>query len=364
MPNLLAVRILDKYLVREFVLPLLYCFDAFMMMWIVVDLFGSLDDFIDHHARVSQVLQYYVLKFPDAFTQILPMSLLLGLLFCLTNLGKHNELIAMRASGVSLARLACPLLGIGAAATILVFAVNELFGPRAFVRAEGLMNALKGKAQEGVVDNFFFTQETGRRDWYARKFDTRIDEMERPEIHDRKPDGTPEVDVYAERARWVDGGWRFYGVEVYDHRQPRSVVLRVAETNFPSIKESPRRLEVAGKKPDQMTSAELRRTIRTLNRSGRTTHLAQYQVALQYRYAFPFTCLIVVWIGIPLGMRVSRSGPLLGVGTALLLVVVFYFATHITMAMGSGGRIPAVAAAWLTNGVFAVVGAVLLWRVR
>jgi len=48
------------------------------------------------------------------------MALLLGLLFCLANLSKHNELIAMRASGVSLLRLALPLLGIGIAATLVV----------------------------------------------------------------------------------------------------------------------------------------------------------------------------------------------------------------------------------------------------
>ena len=69
-------------------------------------------------------------------------------------------------------------------------------------------------------------------------------------------------------------------------------------------------------------------------------------------------------MGIPLGMRVSRSGPLLGVGTALTLVVAFYFLTNITMALGDGGRIPPVVAAWLTNVIFASVGTVLLVRAR
>jgi lipopolysaccharide export LptBFGC system permease protein LptF len=63
-------------------------------------------------------------------------------------------------------------------------------------------------------------------------------------------------------------------------------------------------------------------------------------------------------------MRVSRSGPLLGVGTALTLVVAFYFLNNITGAFGEGGRIPPVVAAWLTNTVFAGVGLVLLVRAR
>jgi lipopolysaccharide export LptBFGC system permease protein LptF len=113
-----------------------------------------------------------------------------------------------------------------------------------------------------------------------------------------------------------------------------------------------------------LSSSELRRYIRALKRSGRTARIAQYQVTLHYRYAFPLTCFIVIWLGIPLGMRVSRSGPMLSVGIALLLVVTFYFMTSITLAMGRGDRIPPALAAWLTNAIFAAVGAVLFARVR
>lgn len=358
------MRILDRYLLREFAWPLLYCFDAFAMLMIVIDLFGSLDEFIDFHAGLGTVVHYYLILFPEMFVLIMPMSLLLGLLFCLSNLSKHNELTAMRASGVSLARLALPLLGIGLAATLVVFAVNEVFVPRAKERADALMAALKGKGERGVLENFFFANATERRDWYARRFNTHSFEMENPEVHDHKPNGAPDFDVYAERARWIEGQWHFFTADVYDHREEPPIFKHVAETNFPAIKDPPKRLAVEGKNPDQLTSAELRRYIRAQRRAGHTTDLAKYEVTYHYRYAFPLTCLIVVLMGIPLGMRVSRSGPLLGIGTALVLVVAFYFLNNITLALGAGGRIPAVAAAWMTNAIFAGVGLVLLVRTR
>jgi len=358
------VRILDKYLLREFLWPLLYCFDAFVLLMVVIDLFGTLDEFIEFHARLGTVVHYYLILLPEMFVLIMPMSLLLGLLFCLSGLGRHNELIAMRASGVSLMRLALPLLGSGLVATLVVFAVNELFVPRAREHADALMAALKGKGERGVLENFFFDNTAARRDWYARRFNTRTFEMENPEVHDRKPDGTPDFDVYAERARWINGQWHFFTADVYDHRHDPPIVTHVTETNFPSIKDSPKRLAVEGKSPSQLTSAELRRYIREQRRAGRTAGLARYEVTYDYRYAFPLTCLIVVLMGIPLGMQVSRSGPLLGVGTALVLVVAFYFLNNITLALGDGGRIPAVVAAWMTNVVFAGVGLVLLARVR
>lgn len=351
------MRILDKYLLREFAWPLLYCFDAFAMLWVVMDLFDNLSDFLQAHARIGQVLHYYLIVFPEAFVLIMPMSLLLGLLFCLTGLGRHNELTALRTSGVSLARLSTPLLVIGFAASLVVFGVNELFVPRSKERADAFMSVLRGKAPSSAIENFFFTNAAERRDWYARRFNTQTGEMEElVQIYQRKSDGT-EFRIDAEKARWDGNGWRFYDARVNGG-------TAVAETNFPSINEPPRRLAAESKKPDQMTSAELRRYVRAQKRAGRATHLALYQVTLHYRYAFPLTCLMVVWIGIPLGIRVSRSGPMRGVGLALLLVVVFYFVTHITLAVGRGGRISPLLAAWLANVIFAVVGAVLLWRAR
>jgi lipopolysaccharide export system permease protein len=358
------VRILDKYLLREFLWPLLYCFDAFVMLMIVIDLFGTLDEFIDFHARLGTVVHYYLIKLPEMFVLIMPMSLLLALLFCLSSLGRHNELTAMRASGISLMRLALPLLGVGLAATIIVFIVNELFVPRSKEHADAVITALKGKGERGVLENFFFANATERRDWYARRFNTRTFEMDNPEVHSRRPDGVPDFDVYAEHARWINGQWHFLTADVYDHRRDPPVVTRVAETNFPSIKDPPKRLVVEGKSPSQLTSAELRRYIRSQRRAGHTTDLAKYEVTYHYRYAFPLTCLIVVLMGLPLGLQVSRAGPLLGVGTALVLVVAFYFLNNITLALGGGGHIPAVAAAWMTNVVFAAVGLALLARTR
>jgi lipopolysaccharide export system permease protein len=270
----------------------------------------------------------------------------------------------MRAGGISLARLAMPLLAIGLLATGAVFAVNELFVPHAREHADALRASVKGKGERDVLDGFFFADSSEHRDWYARRFDTRRFEMDNAEVHGRKQDGTPEIDVYAESARWISGRWHFFNADVYDHRQTPPLVVRVSETNFPAFKESPKRLAIEGKKPDQLTTSELRRYIRTQRRANHLTGLAKYEVNLHYRYAFPLTCLIVVLMGIPLGMRVSRSGPLLGVGTALTLVVAFYFLNNITLALGEGGRIPPVAAAWMTNAIFTGVGTVLLMCAR
>lgn len=358
------VRIIDKYLLKEFLLPLLYCFDAFLMLFIVQDLLNNLGDFVQYHARFSQVIQYYLIVLPEAFVQMFPMALLLAALFCLANLGKHNELIALRAGGLSVWRLALPFVVVGVVAMVAVFAVNEAFVPRGNERAEAFKAQLRGKGLPGVVENFFFKNVGAHRDWYARQFHLHRRQLVSVEIHQHLADGSPCLDLFAQSATWTNGQWRFFDAIVYDYVGSAETVTRVAETNFPAFSEPPRQLALEGRKPDQLLTRELRRHITALQQSRRTYKLAEYQVALHYRYAFPVTCLIVIWLAIPLGMRTSKRGALLGVGLALGLAVAFYFLTHISLALGKGEHIPPVLAAWLTNGIFALVGAGLMLRAR
>ena len=354
------MRILDKYLLREFLLPVVYCFDAFVMLYLVQDLLGRLGDFIQYHAKVSQIVSYYLIILPEALVVMLPMALLLGLLFCLSNLGKNNELIAFRASGISYLRLATPFLIAGTVATVAAFMVNEAFVPTGKARAETFKSELRGRGSRTILDNFFFSNIADHRDWYVRRFNTRTRQLEFVEIHQRKPDGTLQLDLFAQRAIWTNSQWRFLEASVSDYTVTNGSLAHIAVTNFPSFSESPNRLAIEGREPEQLKLRELRQQI-----ANGTFKLAAYKVELQRRYAFPLICLIVIWIGFPLGVHVSRrGGAMLGIGTALVLVVAFFLVMNISLALGKGERIPPVVAAWLPNILFAGIGTYLFRRHR
>lgn len=356
------MRILDKYLLREFGWPLLYCFDAFVMLWIVGDLFNHLEDFIEARARLGAVARFYLTIFPEMFVQILPVTLLLALLFCLANLARHNELTAMRAGGLSRTRLMAPLLAVGLAASLLVWWVNEQFVPGAQARAMALLDAMRGRPSKHVLVNFFHANPAAGFDLYAREFDPRAGLMQNPELHEQNPDGTPRRAVYAERAIWRDQRWWFSQADIHDFHQHPPLITRAAETNFPVLTDSPRRLALAAQSPRDLTTAELRRFIRAKRRDHDLSRLAVYEVALHERFAFPWMCLIVVWIGIPLGMQIGRSGPLRSVGFALALVVAYYFFSQVARALGATGWLSPPVAAWSTHLLLLGLGAVLLRR--
>lgn len=363
------MRIIDRYLLREFLIPLMYCLDAFALLLVVVDLFGSLDDFIKYHAAVGEVVRYYLIVLPELLVQTVPMALLLGLLFCLANLGKHNELVALRAGGVSVGRIALPLLAVGVAAAVIVLVVNVFLVPGARAHSRSLMQAIKGHGSENVIENLFYTNHQESRDWYARRFSSATGVFENPEVHELDAQGRPRRDIYAATAYWAEGQWVFTDASVQTYDYPpgmpaRASMVQISRTNFPSITDRPQLVVAENKRIEEMTPQELRRAIRSHRRAGRDAQSATLRTELHHRYAFPVTCLMVIWFGIPLGINIRRSGALRSVGIALLLITVYHFGTNIALALGGGNHIPPPVAAWASNAIFAAIGAGLMWRAR
>src|SRR5664279_6549748 len=107
------MRLLNRYLLRELLVPLGYCLCGFLIFWITADLFVKLGDFQRQGLEARDIAEYYLLSLPEFLTLVLPIALLLALLYALTNHARHQENTAIRAAGVSMWRLSVPYLGVG-----------------------------------------------------------------------------------------------------------------------------------------------------------------------------------------------------------------------------------------------------------
>src|SRR5581483_11931805 len=109
------MRLLTRYLLRECLVALAFCFSAFLILWVMLDMFSSLNDLQAKKLKVWDIIAYYFLKIPapDFLPVALPVALLLALLYALTQHARHNEITAIRAAGVSLWRLCLPYFSVG-----------------------------------------------------------------------------------------------------------------------------------------------------------------------------------------------------------------------------------------------------------
>src|SRR5437868_7274107 len=114
------MRLLDRYLLRELLIPLAYSLIGFLIFWMTFDLFSNLEDFHDNHVPPLMVVKYYIISAPEFIVLVLPIGLLLSLLYALTNHARHNELTAIRAAGTSLWRMSAVYLTTGLVLTVVL----------------------------------------------------------------------------------------------------------------------------------------------------------------------------------------------------------------------------------------------------
>src|SRR5438093_1301374 len=107
------MRLLDRYVIRNFLQVYFYCIAGFISIWLIFDVSDNISTFIDQHVGLRLVVRYYATQLPQVLIILLPVSLLLSLLFALGRMSRANEIVSMLTAGVSLPRVLRPLIGIG-----------------------------------------------------------------------------------------------------------------------------------------------------------------------------------------------------------------------------------------------------------
>jgi lipopolysaccharide export system permease protein len=369
------VRLLDRYLLRELLVPLAYCLGGFLIFYIAFDLIFDFSRFQEGHLLFLDVVEYYVVKLPEILAdQVIPVSLLLAALYALTNHSRHNELTAMRATGISLWRMSLPYLGVGVFCGAAIFALNELCVPQAADKSKEILDRRKNPGLDrNWTGRLEFHNEADRRHWNMNRFNRSTSEMIEPVVTWSTPDGWNHW-VHAGSGIYDGGQWRFRNVVRWDKaadeiapHQTTNTVLDIPFSETPAsirteIKISTLSLTDASKGP-QLSISELLTYLRWhphLDREKRWP----LQTQLQGRIAAPFTCLAVVLIALPFGARSGRHNVFVGVAGSIFICFAYFILQKISFGLGVAGYLPPLLAAWLPNFLFAGTGLTLMSRMR
>ncbi|MGA1193782.1 MAG: LptF/LptG family permease [Kiritimatiellia bacterium] len=361
------MKLIDRYLLKSFLVPLFYCLAAFTLVYVIFDLFDNLSDFIDGKTPVSRVSFYYAALLPTVLVYIVPVSLLLAVLASLSSLTKNNELTAMRASGVSLMRLMLPYVLVGLMASLIVLFVNESIGPTASYWCKKFISEQKQANPDAVhTAEIAMNKETAGRIWYIREYDTRSNRMRGIEVTQRREDGSEEYKMQASEGQWLDGYWVFTDLnqQFYDlYGNPRGLPKMFQTREMYEYTEKPVDFLSEVKPPEFMSSAELIRYIR-MNESAQPEATGRRMVDLHFRLAQPWTCFVVTLLGIPFGNQTGRKGALRGFILSLGLFFGYYAVVNFGLFLGKDGALPAWIAGWLPHILFLPLGLFLVYRIR
>src|SRR6266705_3042919 len=357
------MRLLDRYVVRNFLQVYLYCITGFISIWLIFDISDNISSFIEEQIGLRLVAQYYATQVPQIFIILLPVSLLLALLFTLGRMSRANEIVSMLTAGISLPRVLLPLIGIGLLTVGVSMALNYSLAPHAELARKALLSQARGRPDTSI-EGQIFRNRTDLRTWFIQNFRLGSNAFNNVQVLQQDADDNIVTNYIATRAfyRPETKTWDLENAKVV-HYDPAGNI--VDEQIYPSLKvehwsETPFRLGSANVRAEFLSLPELREYLR-FNSDFPATLLAPFRTHFQYRLALPWTCLVVVCIAAPLGIGYSRRGVLSSVAAAVMLVFSMNFLTHLFLALGEGDRISAWTAAWTPNLLFAAIGLYLLY---
>jgi lipopolysaccharide export system permease protein len=356
------MRLLDRYVVRNFLQAYLYCITGFLSIWLIFDISDNISTFIDEHFGFMLTVRYYATQVPEIFIILLPVALLLALLFSLGRMSRANEIVSMLTAGVSIPRVLAPLIGIGLLTVGATLALNYSLAPHAEMAKKNFLAT--ARAHQINVQGQIFRNRTDLRTWFIQSFRQGHDLFNNVQVLQQDAQDNIVENYLAARATYhpETKTWELENVKVVHYDAAGNIT---EEKMFPSLKiehwsETPFRLGSANERAEYLSFPELRQYLR-FNSDFPSALLAPFRTHLQYRIALPWTCLVVVWIAAPLGIGYSRRGVLASVASAVVLVFSMNFLTHLFLALGEGDRISALTAAWTPNLIFTIIGLYLLY---
>lgn len=359
------MRILDRYVLRQFLATLGFAVMALVVIFMIIDLLESLDDFLDQKAPTEVVLQYYVYFVPQTLKLMLPVSMLLAALFSVGRLSTNNEVTAMRTGGQSLVRFMLPLLLVSACISVGQLYFNGWIVPMANAKKFAIERRYLGRNNAGVSLYRLHFRDLPTRNVSIETYDgdARLgrnvsieifSDESRPRIRERYD--APEMVWDTTRSVWMlhDAVHRRFRGDTVDYARLPQIVAPFSIAHDRIV-----RLQ---RNVDEMTFDEQRDQLETLRKGGKDTRMQE--ITYLGEWSFPMANLIVVLIAVPFASVRRRGGIAVQIAAAMGISFAYIACTLIGQAWGASTSLPSLAVAWMANATFFVIGVVNLLRTR
>lgn len=362
------MRILTRYLLKSFFTTFAISLFCFVLVFDLVNVIENIGKFLESDATGGEIFLYYIYFTPFIIVLTTPIATLLAAIFSVGIAAKRNELLAMKAAGVSIYRLAAPLLGAGLLIAASLWVFGEFVMPEANlhkdeIKAEKIDR--RGTTRGKVHSNQMFLGLEGR----IFHFGTYNADAERGSqvaietfVGNRLKSITTAAEFY-----WQDSVWVGRDVEFREFKDFRTDAHPIVEWKeqyytFNSYHEKPTYFQtwLSGDDALALGYLKLRRFIQVSRAIGRD--VTPQVVDLYTKIAFPFINVIIILIGVALASNPRRSGLAISFGMSMAISFVFYTIVKIAIELGHQGTIPPLLAAWGANALFFLIGAFLLIR--
>ncbi|ORJ59533.1 LPS export ABC transporter permease LptG [Geothermobacter hydrogeniphilus] len=359
------MRLLDRYLLKNYVRIFALALAAFGGIYLLVEFFEKVDDFLEHKAAINLYLAYFFWKIPIILKDITPLAVLLATFLTLGGLSRHGELTAMRACGIGLVRISRPLVLAALTVSLLLLVGGDLVTPLAAHKTEYIMRTeVSGQPPLAMKrDSLWFRE--GRNIIFIRLAEPKKNQLQGVTIYEMDQNFHLRRRLDAKKAYYdASAGWILEYVKIHDFSGERNLKNFSAKKLLPyPLQKKPENFNAAVRRNDEARLQDLYRQVRQLEAEGYDATRAR--VDLQARIATPFTCLVMAFLGIPFALQRGRASNLaLGIGISIAIGISYFLLQATLLAFGYAGALPPWLAAWSGNLLVGMLGTWMLLNTR
>ncbi len=354
------MRIIDRYITVEFLKVFAICIFGLILIFLVVELTDKIKLYFQYNPSPWKMTAYFLVKIPSYLFFALPLGILLGGMLSLLMMARHSEIIAMQANGIDALNIARPVLVIGLSASVILFLADESIIPWSNSRSEEIQRDIEGKTDTAFFKKNQIWLRSPNSITHIGEFDPANNTMERISMILWNGDYSFRQRLFADKAKWWTNHWIFYGVNRTVRTPDGQFFVDTVPSMVAPMKKTPEDFHKGERLAREMNLTQLGEYINQLEHEGQRPD--RYMVDWHEKIAFPFVCLIMSALSVPFAVRASPRGGGIALGMAFSLVVAFgYYVVHTAfIALGHGGYIPALTAAWAANVIFGLAATTLL----
>ena len=359
------MKIIDKYLIKQFLQTIVFGLLGFTVIFIVIDAMENLDDFIDQSVPALKIIHYYIVFSPDIIRLITPVAVLFAALFTAGKAANLSELTAIKASGVSLFRFMLPFI----IATFFISMFSIYFSgyvvPMANKTKLNIEQEYLKKNINFSGSNIYF-QDSKQRIVSISFFDNNSNRANRISIQDFNSKDQKQmqsrIDAVSMTYDTLKHVWIAYNGIKRDFFGKKQNAEYFAEYQIPDLNFSPADLLQKQTRPSEMNLSELSKLIKSQENAGNdpTSTLIEYHS----RIAFAMTSVIVVLFGLPISANKRKGGIASQIGLNILVTFLYLVFMKISQAFGKNGSLNPIITSWIANFIFMIAAAINLWRAR
>jgi LPS export ABC transporter permease LptF len=373
------MRILARYILKEFFPPFIIALICFTFILIFDDLFRLTKLFVQKGISPIYLVELLTYVMPATVVLSLPMAALVAILLSLGRLSTDNEIIAMKAHGVAFHHLMLPLLGITTVLSVVDLGLMDYALPKANLAYATLKRDIQRHNPTFILEEATVMKELEREGklWMYESTDAKSGRMREVKIWDGIWSGRPRFSHAREGSLGFENGramLTLYDGLTYEPTTDNSDGYRITKFQQQQLAlqltEDLERGAFQNKTPRSMRISQLKEFVTDLRSAVETSQNPDYtlsklrfaQVEYHKKFSIPFACLAFGLMGVPLGLMVKQSGRMIGFGVGLAVILIYYLLLQIGQSVGLNGMLSPALAMWLPNVVIGIFGIALSIR--